>query len=239
MRQRLGLEPFKPGNKPDRQATRQFKPRVVSSTAAPDRNVNSFAAIKNWQQAVGPLGSIVETHLRNRGLDLPAEIAGEAIRYHPRCPWNDNEGITQFVPAMIAPFRDIRTNRIVGIHRTRLAADGSKIDRKMLGQSAGAAIKLDVAEAVGQGLVIGEGIETCLAARQLGLRPVWAMGSASAIAKFERLPGIEGLTILCEADEANKRAVRECADRWLGVEVILVKPLVDGADMNDVLRRVM
>jgi hypothetical protein len=65
------------------------------------------------------------------------------------------------------------------------------------------------------------------------------MGSASAIAKFERLPGIEGLTILCEADEPNKRAVRQCADHWLGVAVILVKPLMDGADMNDVLRRVM
>ena len=59
---------------------------------------------------------------------------------------------------------------------------GEKLDRRMLGVAAGAAIKLDADDAVTHGLAIGEGIETCLTARQLGLRPVWALGSAGAIA---------------------------------------------------------
>ena len=45
----------------------------------------------------------------------------------------------------------------------------------MLGVVAGAAVKLDAA---GEALAIGEGVETAMAARQLGLRPVWAVGSA-------------------------------------------------------------
>src|SRR3954453_2474967 len=40
------------------------------------------------------------------------------------------------------------------------------------------AIKLDPDEDVTSGLVIGEGLETTLSARQVGLRPAWALGSA-------------------------------------------------------------
>ena len=53
-----------------------------------------------------------------------------------------------------------------------------------MGPVGGAAIKLDADEDVLGGLHIGEGIETCMAARMLGLRPAWALGSAGEIAKF-------------------------------------------------------
>jgi hypothetical protein len=107
----------------------------------------------------------------------------------------------------------------------------------MSGQAAGAAIKIDADENVTHGLIVGEGLETCLAARQLGFKPVWALGSAPAIARFPVLNGVEALTILAENDEANARAVEECGTRWhrAGHEVAIARPKI-GSDVNDAIR---
>ena len=52
---------------------------------------------------------------------------------------------------------------------------------------------------------VGEGVETCLAARQLGLRPAWALGSLSQIANFPVLAGIESLTLSARERRRRKR----------------------------------
>jgi hypothetical protein len=94
---------------------------------------------------------------------------------------------------------------------------------------------------VALGSHVGEGVETCFAARLAGFRPVWTLGSASAIAAFPVLPGIEAITILGEVGDygANHRATQACATRWIdaGREAFVVAPLV-GADLNDVWREV-
>ena len=92
---------------------------------------------------------------------------------------------------MVTLFRDLTTNEPCGIHRTFLTTVGRKLDRKMLGRAKHAAIKLDADENVTLGLTVGEGLETCLAARLAGFGPVWALGSASAIAAFPVLSGID------------------------------------------------
>jgi hypothetical protein len=96
---------------------------------------------------------------------------------------------------------------------------------------------IDPFDAVTTGLHIGEGIETCLAARSLGLRPTWALGSAGAIAVFPILAGVECLTLLAEHDDASARAVNVCAARWHGAarEVFINRP-IGGKDLNDALR---
>jgi putative DNA primase/helicase len=112
----------------------------------------------------------------------------------------------------------------------------------MLGRAKGAAVKVDADEDVTLGLHIGEGFETCLAARLAGFRPVWALGSAGAIESFPVLPAIEAITILGETDDtgANRRAVRVCAARWIeaGCEAIEVEPLA-GGDFADIWREVV
>jgi len=142
---------------------------------------------------------------------------------------------------MVVLFRDIGTNERCGIHRTFLDGAGRKLDRKMLGRVRGAAIKLDGDENVATGLHVGEGVETCLAARLAGFRPVWALGSASAIAAFPVLSGIEAVTVLGEVGDggANHRSARACAVRWIeaGREAFVVEPQV-GSDLNDVWREV-
>jgi hypothetical protein len=105
----------------------------------------------------------------------------------------------------------------------------------MLGPTAGTAIKLDPAAT---GLVIGEGIETTLAARQIGLRPAWAMGSAESIAALPVLPSVATITILEELDGgASRRAVVTCGKRWVdaGRKAISIRPKF-GNDMNDLVR---
>jgi putative DNA primase/helicase len=109
----------------------------------------------------------------------------------------------------------------------------------MLGHASGTAIKLDADADVTTELTIGEGIETCLSARQLGFRPVWALGSIGAISTFPVRPSIGRLNLLKENDEngASGRGVQQCAERWYGAgrKVVLVSPRT-GNDINDALR---
>ena len=115
-------------------------------------------------------------------------------------------------PALIAAFRSLDDDAIVAVHRIALTADGHKIDKRMLGPTRRSAIMLD--DNVGDELAIGEGIETCLAAQHLGIRPVWALGSAGAIAHFPVMPGITTLRIIGENDGgANERAAESRARR--------------------------
>lgn len=186
-----------------------------------------------WQDCRDPRGTIVEAYLRSRCLDLSEEVSGNVLRYHPHCPWESGTA-----PAMVAALRCVRTSEITGIHRTALTPDGRKVSRRMLGVAVGAAVMLDAEDVVASGLTIGEGIETCLAARQLGIRPTWALGSVGAIAAFPVLDGIETLTVLAENDisGASARACKAVGSRWrsAGRSADSVKPKI-GTDMNDVL----
>ena len=139
---------------------------------------------------------------------------------------------------MLTLFRSITTDQPVAVHRTLLADDGRKLDRRMLGPVKEAAIKIDPDENIEYGLHIAEGFESGLAGRQLGFYPVWSLGSAGAIARLPVLSGIDTISVLRETDDsgANERAAAACGRAWLaaGREVILVTPNIPG-DMNTLL----
>ena len=202
------------------------KPLFVPPKA--DGNDNRVLhALAVWSQGVNPRGTLAEAYMLGRGLDIGDDLAGEVLRWHPR------------LCAIIALFRNIQTNSLQAVSRIFLDRDGRKIARRFLGPVRGAAIKVDAGESVTHGLHIGEGLETCLAAHQLVLRPVWALGSAGAVASFPILAGIESLTLLAEHDQASARAVEACAARWdaAGREV-LINRAISGKDLNDALRNV-
>jgi putative DNA primase/helicase len=212
-----------------------FKERSLSPVVD-DRSVKAVAL---WEAATEPRFSIVEDYLWGRGLTLPDDLANRVVRFHPACPWRDEDGSLLRRPAMLTAFRSIADDRLVAVHRTLLSPEGQKLGRRMLGPVGGAAIKIDGDECVEQGLTICEGFETGLAGRELGFRPVWALGSAGAIGTFPVLPGIDAVTILAETDDsgANAKAIRQCGNRWAADdrEVIVAAPRVAG-DMNDALR---
>ena len=196
----------------------------------------SALALRLWQEARDPRGTMVEGYLESRGLTLPDDVADGVVRFHPALKYNGS-----ILGGMVALFRDIKTNTPCGVQRTFLDQDGRKVDRWMLGRAKQAAIKIDADDNVTMGLTIGEGFETSLAARLAGVRPVWAAGSKGSIAKFPVLAGVEAITILGEVGDrgANHRASQECANRWIeaGQEAFIVTPLL-GNDLNDAWREV-
>jgi hypothetical protein len=228
VRQKLGIAPWAPGQ---RETSRPIPMTVVDNDDDAEQRRNW--ALQLWRDARNPRGTAVERYLGSRGLDLADDVAGEVIRFHPKLKYQNDT-----VHGMISLLRDIHTDEPCGIHRTFFDANAHKIDRKMLGRAKGAAIKLDADDTVTLGLCIGEGVETCIAGRLAGLRPVWALGSAGAIAAFPVLSGIDALTIFAETDDANASAVKMCARRWLldGREVSAAEPNV-GGDLNDAVLR--
>jgi putative DNA primase/helicase len=136
---------------------------------------------------------------------------------------------------------DVKTALPTGaISRTYIGPDGKKVGKaKTLGRPLGI-VRLSPDDEVLEGLHLAEGLETALTGMSnFGLRPMWSTGSASAIAAFPVLDGIECLTLLAENDDASRRAVETFAARWhaAGREVIINEPL-GGKDLNDALRRV-
>jgi hypothetical protein len=220
VRERLGLDRWKAPRRvtEDRRRPPAFHPDEGS------REQKIGGALSLWGEGVDPRGTLVEIYLRSRRLDLDADVAGRVLRWHAR------------TGALIALFRNIETDEPQAVSRTFLDREGRKLGRKFLGPVGGAAIKLDADENVLGGLNIGEGAETCQAARQLGLRPAWALGSVGAVAAFPALSGVECLTLLAENDEASRHAVEACARRWhdAGREVLIDRALL-GKDLNDAL----
>ena len=73
------------------------------------------------------------------------------VRFHPACPWRDEDGNVIRVPAMLTAFRKIDGDALVAVHRTALRSDGTKVGRRMLGPVRGAAIKITADEDVTAG----------------------------------------------------------------------------------------
>jgi putative DNA primase/helicase len=248
VRERLGLPAWQPGDEQRRvvpphhvdkcdlaaiEAEANEGPRAWSE----DEIVRIAAARRIWDEGRDPRGTLAERYLReHRKLDLPDDLAGRVLRFHSACPWrNENTGNTDRVPASIAPFRSIDDDEITGVHRIALNHDGTKLGRRMLGIVHRAAIKLNPH---GERLAIGEGIETCLAGRELGFAPAWALGSVGAINFFPLIEGVKQLMIFGERGAASKRASKFCGKRWrkAGRRVrIVMSDDPNHSDLNDAL----
>ena len=97
----------------------------------------------------------------------------------------------------------------------------------------GGAVRLDEP---GEVLMIGEGIETCLAAMQATGLPAWAALSTSGLPALDLPGGFRDLIILADGDDPGEVAARDCALRWMreGRRVRIARP-PRGMDFNDVL----
>jgi putative DNA primase/helicase len=251
VRARLGLPAWQPGDEQDRRvhlSRINDWDRTISDNqpSLRERTEDDLLRIKRaqalWNEAGDPRGTIAVQYLMARALDLPDDLAGAALRFHPRCPWrNEDTGKTERIPALLAAFRPIDSDDIFAVHRIRLDKPQCwpKADRRMLGLVHRAAVKFDP---VATTLIIGEGVETCMAARQcmatgdIERAPVWALGSVGAISFFPVLDGVKRLIILGESGEASAQAVRLCGQRWqnAGRRVQVLYSEI-GSDVNDAL----
>jgi Toprim domain len=203
-------------------------------------------ALAVWDAASDLAGTVALDYLTRgkatggRALDVPEGMSGRVLRFHPRCPWRDDDDSPIVkVPALIALYRDIITDQPKAILRCALTLAGYKRGRKAYGPKAGCAIKLTADEDVEQGLHVGEGVETMLAAMMLGFSPAWALGDTSGVGAIPVLAGIDALAIIVDRDAngAGQDAASTCFDRWTaaGREVWTIVPDAVGADLNDIV----
>ncbi len=89
----------------------------------------------------------------------------------------------------------------------------------------------------GDVLMVGEGIETCLAAMQASGHPAWAALSTSGLRALNLPNDVRDVIVLADGDEAGEAAARDCALRWQreGRRVRIARPPT-GMDFNDMLR---
>ena len=232
--------------------------------ARADADKAARSARKRWHEGKPIGGSIVETYLAGRGLDLRTlGRAPGAIRYHPdlaygwdaerRCP------ITT-APAMVTAINALSGEHIA-THRTWLTPDGSAKagpeqgltgkSKKVLGGFEGGHIALwkgacgrmplrDVPE--GTDVYVSEGIEDGLTAAvadpSLRIIAMIALGNLGPLALPAR---IGRLVVLAQNDGAGTRAHDAllrgvAAQRARGVTVHVAYPPAGVKDINDLVR---
>src|SRR5262249_29178727 len=104
----------------------------------------------------------------------------------------------------------------VALHRTFLARDGGskapeQPSKMMLGPCRGGAVRLGEAR---DALMVGEGIETCLAAQQATGHPTWAALSTSGLRALDLSRAVRNVIVLADGDDPGEAAAQECAWRW-------------------------
>ena len=197
-----------------------------------------------WLAAQPIAGTIGERYLsETRGIDvgkLPPTIEN-ALRFHPRCVF----GARAYHPCLIALMRDPITAVPAGIHRIGLAIENGavvKLDRMAFGDMG--VVMLWPMNGSGQ-LVVGEGIETVLAAatrisfKNTPLTPAWSAVARGGIGRLPVLPRVERLILLVDHDEngEGQKAVAHCRQTWIaaGRTVAALVPKQAGWDFNDVV----
>src|SRR5205814_2020818 len=158
----------------------------------------------------------------------------DALRFHT--------GLKHFSggywPAMVALVTNGVDNKPIAIHRTYLARDGggkAPVDpqKMMLGPCRGGVVRL---VDPGDVLMVGEGIETCLAAMQATGLAAWAALSTSGLRALDLPPDLRDVIVLADGDDAGEAAAHDCAWRWKreGRRVRIAHP-PRGLDFNDLL----
>jgi putative DNA primase/helicase len=214
-----------------RRPTRKQPPTASSAPPAQDDSDRTAIALRLWRSTVPSVGTPVATYLHLRGISLAAP---DSIRFHPHLkhPSGGN------CPGMVALVTGGTDGEPLAIHRTFLARDGAgkapvTPQKMMLGPCRGGAVRLGTAN---RKLMVGEGVETCLAAMQATAMPAWAALSTSGLRTLQLPAEIRKVIILADGDEPGETAARDAALRWKreGRTVRIARPPT-GMDFNDIL----
>lgn len=202
-----------------------------------DEKLKYEIAMRIWRDARAAVGTLVETYLKSRCITIPPP---PSLRFEPRLMhtgWRHNLKIISFHPGMVALVTRGTDGEPVAIHRTFLARDGSgkapvEPQKMMLGPCSGGAVRLAPATDF---LMVGEGIETCLAAMQATGSPAWSALSTSGLHALGLPDDVRRVTILADGDDAGEAAALDAGRRWKRegrvVRIARPPPNKDFADM--------
>jgi putative DNA primase/helicase len=103
----------------------------------------------------------------------------------------------------------------------------------MLGPCSGGVVRL---AKPGKVLLVGEGIETCLAAMQETGHAAWAALSTSGLRTLDLPHNAHDVIVLADGDAPGEAAAQDCARRWKreGRRVRIARS-PQGTDFNDLL----
>ncbi len=205
--------------------------KIPESKPNQQHKERSAAALAIWQSTALAVGTPVEIYLsaRRLNLSLPPLLRFHHALRHPS---------GGFWPCMVALVTRGSDNAPLAIHRTFLARDGggkAPVDpaKMMLGPCRGGAVRLSQPTEM---LMVGEGIETCLAAMQATGLPAWAALSTSGLRALDMPDCVREVIVLADGDDPGEAAARDCALRWQreGRRVRIARP-PRGQDFNDML----
>ncbi len=198
----------------------------------PELTARTEAALSIWRSSKGIAGSLAEAYLQSRAITLSLP---PSLRFHPGLK-HPSGGVW---PAMVALVVNGETGSPIAIHRTFLARDGHgkapvNPPKMMLGPCRGGVVRLGEP---GDALMVGEGIETCLAALQATGKPTWAALSTSGLRSLDLPRTLREVIVLADGDAPGEAAAQDCAKRWKrqGRRVRIARP-PSGMDFNDLLK---
>jgi putative DNA primase/helicase len=221
----------------DDAAAPPVRPALPPKADAPEPDPNRWSYPWGAAQPISG-GTLADTYIATRRLRF-GDPAGRVLQFAARRVRKSPIGELEHHPALLCALSDARTGEQCGIINIFLKADGSdrlrdKKGKTVTGRSSGAVVMLSGFDEPTTGLILCEGVETGIALFQREMRPVWACGSSSTLAKFPVLSGIEALTIAADADSPGQRAAAELGRRWrdAGREVLrITPPFGDWADI--------
>ena len=211
-------------------------PQAASRIAAderPDRHEarHRETALAIWDVTSPADGTLAEVYLASRGWKLlpPPRLRFYARLKHPSGgAW----------PAMVALVTRGVDDAPIAIHRTFFARDGAgkaptHPQKMMLGPCRGGAVRLGLP---GDVLMVGGGIESCLAATQATGYTAWAALSTSGLRALDLPEAMREVIVLADGDDPGEKAAQQCAWRWKreGRRVRIARP-PQGMDFNDLL----
>ena len=196
---------------------------------AADLNKRVSIARDIWQATVPLSGSLAQSYLNSRSI----ECWSDDIRFHPSLYYSKIEAET---PAMVCAIR--RDRQFVGVHRTFLSPTGKKLNKMMLGDCKGGAVHLGGS---GETLVVSEGIENGLSAKQMlpiNLGTFVAAMSATNVGNLKLPTKPATLIIAADDDQTGMLEAKKLGERasGFGWEASMLPPPAPG-DWNDYLQR--
>ena len=204
---------------------------LENADAVQDQTARTQTALRIWSKSEPAAGTLVEKYLRARGIDIRIP---PTLRFHRHLK-HPSGGIWPGIVALVTRATD---DEPIAIHRTFLSRHGEdkapvEPQRMMLGPCRGGAVRLHPQT---ERLMVGEGLETCLAAMQATGRPAWAALSTSGLRVLDLPKGVREIIVLADGDEAGETAAQDSARRWSRERrrVRIARP-PQGLDFNDLL----
>lgn len=198
-------------------------PVIKAPQNTPKRQTDNLARLARIWHDTEPLNDFAKRYLSGRGLDANKLPATAAIRFIRKLDYwtRDNKGKSLHIatlPAIVAAITDT-SGAMQGLHLTYLqeretgqitkarllhpetnqALPSKKMQARFSGSLKGASVQIEQANQQGQ-IIIAEGIETALAARELFGLPCMAALSANGLQCVNLPAGVREVLIVADND---------------------------------------